>query len=177
MCFGCSKEPSHWDGSFEHPQHMFWLRNKKNSFQLRTLSLRPVFLQRRYAKVDLRSACTFVFRSTVWLNPQLLKSMWLVAIIWSNDPQWHEMNRKKIHVIGSITKIALSIQTWLVYVKFPLCWTKTETFQSQSAPNWSIQRNKRWKYVFFFIFIWFFTSQSTIFQLFRDGSSWVEPDY
>ena len=28
MCFGCSKQPSHWDGSFEYPQHMFWLRNK-----------------------------------------------------------------------------------------------------------------------------------------------------
>ena len=25
------KEPSHWDGSFEYPQHMFWLRNKKKS--------------------------------------------------------------------------------------------------------------------------------------------------
>ena len=30
--FGCSKEPSHWDGYFEYPQHMFWLRNKKNIF-------------------------------------------------------------------------------------------------------------------------------------------------
>ena len=29
MRFGCSKEPSHIDGSFEYPQHMFWLRNKK----------------------------------------------------------------------------------------------------------------------------------------------------
>ena len=28
ICFGCSKEPSHWDGSFEYPQHIFWLRNK-----------------------------------------------------------------------------------------------------------------------------------------------------
>ena len=27
--FGCSKEPSQWDGSFEYPQHTFWLRNKK----------------------------------------------------------------------------------------------------------------------------------------------------
>ena len=25
MCLGCSKELSHWDGSFEYPQHMFWL--------------------------------------------------------------------------------------------------------------------------------------------------------
>ena len=34
ICFGCSKEPSHRDGSFEYPQYMFWLRNKKNNFQL-----------------------------------------------------------------------------------------------------------------------------------------------
>ena len=41
MCFGCSKELSHQDGSFEYPQHMFWLRNKKNNFQLHTLIWRP----------------------------------------------------------------------------------------------------------------------------------------
>ena len=28
ICFGCSKEPPHREGSFEYPQHMFWLRNK-----------------------------------------------------------------------------------------------------------------------------------------------------
>ena len=28
ICFGCSKEPPQWGGSFEHPQHMFWLRDK-----------------------------------------------------------------------------------------------------------------------------------------------------
>ena len=33
MCFGCSKESSHRDGSFEYPKHMFWLRKKKNNFQ------------------------------------------------------------------------------------------------------------------------------------------------
>ena len=36
ICFGCSKEPSHWDSSFEYPQYMFWLRNKKIIFLLRT---------------------------------------------------------------------------------------------------------------------------------------------
>ena len=41
MCFGCSKEPPHRDGSFEYPQHMLWLRNKKNNFQLHTLILGP----------------------------------------------------------------------------------------------------------------------------------------
>ena len=28
-CIRGSKEPSHQDGSFEYPQHMFWLRKKK----------------------------------------------------------------------------------------------------------------------------------------------------
>ena len=32
ICFGCSKEPSYLDGSFEYPQHMFWVRNKKIIF-------------------------------------------------------------------------------------------------------------------------------------------------
>ena len=44
ICFGCSKELSHRDGSFEYPQHMFWLRNKKNNFLLHTLIWGPVFL-------------------------------------------------------------------------------------------------------------------------------------
>ena len=38
ICFGCSKELSHCDGSFECPQHMFWLRNKKIKFSLHTLN-------------------------------------------------------------------------------------------------------------------------------------------
>ena len=44
MCFGCSKEPSHRDGAFEYPQHMFWLRNKKNNCQLRTLIWGPGYI-------------------------------------------------------------------------------------------------------------------------------------
>ena len=38
MCYVHSKEPSHWDGSFEFPQHMFWLRNKKIFFRYALLS-------------------------------------------------------------------------------------------------------------------------------------------
>ena len=41
ICFGCTKEPSHWDGSFEYPQHMFWMRNKENNFPIGTLICRP----------------------------------------------------------------------------------------------------------------------------------------
>ena len=29
ICFGCSKELSYSDGSFEYPQHIFWFINKK----------------------------------------------------------------------------------------------------------------------------------------------------
>ena len=42
MSFGCSKEPSQWEGSFEYPQHMFWLRNKKINFWLHTLIWRQI---------------------------------------------------------------------------------------------------------------------------------------
>ena len=40
ICFGCSKEPSRRDGSFEHPQHMFCLRDKKINFESPRLFLR-----------------------------------------------------------------------------------------------------------------------------------------
>ena len=43
MCFGCSKEPSHWDGSFEYPHNMFWMRNNDNNFPICTLIWRPDF--------------------------------------------------------------------------------------------------------------------------------------
>ena len=38
MCFGWSIEPSHRDGSFEYPQHMFWLRIRKLIFSYALLS-------------------------------------------------------------------------------------------------------------------------------------------
>ena len=38
MCFGCSKELSHQVGSFEYPQHMFWLRNRQTIFGSTLLS-------------------------------------------------------------------------------------------------------------------------------------------
>ena len=40
--FWVLKKLSHGDSSFEYPQHMFWLRNKKNNFQICTLILRPI---------------------------------------------------------------------------------------------------------------------------------------
>ena len=38
ICFGCSKEPSHSDSSFEYSKHMFWLREKIINFLVHTLN-------------------------------------------------------------------------------------------------------------------------------------------
>ena len=34
LSLGHSKELYHWEGSFEYPQHTFWLNIKKINFQL-----------------------------------------------------------------------------------------------------------------------------------------------
>ena len=41
ICFGCSKEPSYRDGSFEYQQQMFWMKNKENNFPMHTFIWRP----------------------------------------------------------------------------------------------------------------------------------------
>ena len=69
ICFGCSKEPSHRDGSFEYPQHMFWLRNKKVNFSLRTRNSNPkrgffVIFQARYRQGHVKQAKI----SQAWMN-------------------------------------------------------------------------------------------------------------
>ena len=42
---------------FEYPQHMFWMRNKENSFSIRTYIWRPVV---KY-KTDLHSFTIFIY--------------------------------------------------------------------------------------------------------------------
>ena len=49
--FGCSKEASHQDSSFEYPQHMFWLRNKKIIFW-NTLLTKVLFTLNKGAYLD-----------------------------------------------------------------------------------------------------------------------------
>ena len=44
ICFWYLKEPSHWDGSFDYPQHMFWMRNKKVNVLVRTLKFRACMI-------------------------------------------------------------------------------------------------------------------------------------
>ena len=57
MCYGCSKEPSHSDSSFEYPQHMLWMKKKKIIFLFSTLNqspgkFKPVVLEEMWLKEE-----------------------------------------------------------------------------------------------------------------------------
>ena len=97
ICFGCSKESSHWDDFFEYPQHMFWSSNKK--------------IISNYASY--------------------LKA-WRIAIN--------------------------------CHLNHMLVLSKYSGLSNSKPDNESM-----------LCLIWFFMSQSTLFQLCRDRSSWVEP--
>ena len=69
MCFGCSKEPSHQDGSFEYAQHiMFWMINKENNFHLSTLIWGPdiFFLGKLVLSFNVLSAVLKIIASLLW---------------------------------------------------------------------------------------------------------------
>ena len=42
MCLCAQKGPSHQDGSFEHPQHMFWWRNMNSFFKLPSVTKKTI---------------------------------------------------------------------------------------------------------------------------------------
>ena len=53
ICFEGSKDPSRWDGSFEYPQHIFWLRYKKNDFFIKHSYLWAWMLKHIWAFLEL----------------------------------------------------------------------------------------------------------------------------
>ena len=74
ICFGCSKEPSHWDGSFEYPQHMFWLRIKKSIFLSRTQFTKVLYHIQRVILY------TKIFSVNLWIfSYPLVKTLVLAA--------------------------------------------------------------------------------------------------
>ena len=54
ICFGCSKEPSHWDGSFEYTQYMIGWEIRKSIFNYTLFILVPII------KVILRNMITCI---------------------------------------------------------------------------------------------------------------------
>ena len=97
MCFGCSKEPSHQDGSFEYPQHMFWLRNKKIIFCYALLSgglyyevyLTLKFLYCSFSTLNmfrLKIRNKFVYTLLVFLPRKLMVLVVIVGVILRKIP-------------------------------------------------------------------------------------------
>ena len=107
ICFRCPKEPSHWDRSFEYPQHMFWLRNEKNNFLVRTLIWRPgkdyflKSLQRTTKSIKKYLACKKFFLLFISV-PQELRSQ--VSAYQDTTVPW---DRNRCRVQSRRTKMSM----------------------------------------------------------------------
>ena len=80
MCLWCLKEPSHQDGSFEYPQHMFWVKNKKIIFNYAHLSIGLQQVNSRY-RLRLPSVLRRCSCSVFVVSPFLIRNLCLVLII------------------------------------------------------------------------------------------------
>ena len=99
ICFGCSKEPSQRDGSFEYKQHMFRLRNKKINFwygllikviwfsylnqseSIFLVLIEPAFLNSFLANWWLLSSADHLWKQ---FRPNTLGLIWLQTV-WHSD--------------------------------------------------------------------------------------------
>ena len=78
--FGCSKEPSHWDSSFEYQQLMFWLRNKEISFCYTLLTEVMNKLKQPALSSLVRVRCLYYLKAQ--LNPfRALTNCWFAVLI------------------------------------------------------------------------------------------------
>ena len=117
MCFGCSKEPSHWDCSFEYPQHMFWLRNKKKN------SVAHSYLR---AKSTKKSSTFSNFAAPKWNQIRLNISCESSAgrqFTWNYKPYFIE-NLRKISKFVAGTWLALYVLIFSLPVTiFVVCFS------------------------------------------------------
>ena len=112
MCFGCSKEPSHWDGSFEYLQHMFWLRNKKNIFSYPLLfgGLPSLWFQELLKMVCNDGKCVFCNNFYyIWRN----HLFGLVSHLPMSWPAWQTL---AIKLVGSVRVTIIHFSNFLKFV-------------------------------------------------------------
>ena len=81
ISFGCSKEPSHWDGSFEYPQHMFLLRNRNIIFGVFMLNLSP------------GSSTSGVCEYVVYMNMWCIWICYFLSQWWQENPDLYGVRR------------------------------------------------------------------------------------
>ena len=135
MCLGFSKKPFHRDGSFEYPQHMFCLRNKKTNCQLRTLI--SWFTRECCMCVPKRAKWSWIAHLSFVINVSdgsRTRPMWPR---WGHFvPQINSLNKfKRVHWVMLHTKYQDSLpcgfREW--YVLCFHCWRRTKDTQwSQS---------------------------------------------
>ena len=131
MCFGCSKEPSQWDGSFEYPQHVFWLRNKKNHFQIRTLIWRPGCRWR----LGLIYISLALLETSAWVP----KGGCHTPVI-SSKVSWVGPNVKRLD-LNSVSRIYLLFACWVIFAFVVLCWLFKINFKKILSEHYqSVQR-------------------------------------
>ena len=99
ICFGCSKEPSHWDGSFEYQQNMFWLRNKKKIFLITHSFLK-----------DWKTSKICNERFSLVVDKNKLVTDWNQAVLSSS---WSTaMPKARFSKITMLNLYSLKSQTW-----------------------------------------------------------------
>ena len=83
---------AHCHGSFEYPQHKFWLRNTKNDFLVRTLNLKScnlLFQNIHFSNESDRSNVSFDMRFIVyafsWLSPIANDSLQTLSFVYRGD--------------------------------------------------------------------------------------------
>ena len=121
MCFGCSKEQSHWDGSFEYPQHMFWLRNKNIIFSYTPLSGGLIVCQ-QFALNNI-----FFYTTLGGISPNFTRMIFGPFLF---------------HNYSTITLVAMATETKKSWIRasFPMHRMFTKIFLSKNT-------GPKWKYV------------------------------
>ena len=96
ICFGCSKESSHRDGSFEYPQLMFWLRNKKNNYATLSEACCTVNI------LKLQFTCPF---ETYHIYDLVSRAQWLSRVLdWGSKGCGFQPYRRRSHCVVSLSK-------------------------------------------------------------------------
>ena len=171
MCFGCSKEPTHWDVSFEYLQHMFWLRNKKtNKFNYTLLSggLRKF---RMFHSPDIKLCYHFHFHTTMLLILFLCK-------LWKKDKDWqlcspiHFRLAWKKRIISTVSQ--LIVQLWSLQIVIVRSTYWLDDLQIHINPKHAEKIFMYYTPPLFYLLNWQHSSYMHVFSIRVENS--VDPD-
>ena len=107
----CSKEPSHRDGSLEFPQHMFWLRSKKNKFQLHTLIWGPALSlsHSSFLSLSLQGVLTWLMMTELFLTGALINSINQQHVLSKSFMSYHKIAATNVKHSGKYSAPWLGI--------------------------------------------------------------------